>query len=265
MCVRPGRFLANPTLSHLAGLLDRSLGTQAPAEEGGDLQDALLAAVERAAARLSSPPRGATVASRPRVVLVTGATGFVGSSLLVEIARQSSARIVALVRGRDRADATARLRAACERIGVIWSEVLAARITVEVGDLAEPRLGLTGDVYAAGRRGRRIYHCGARVDSWAYRDLRRPTWRHRRESSSGPNRRLKVFVTSPMESSRPCNAGAARSRDDSPSRRVATARYPLQVGGRALDRARTGARHPGVGVPAGHRDGRGRLTHLQPT
>ncbi|WP_446462105.1 SDR family oxidoreductase [Streptomyces sp. BRA346] len=50
--------------------------------------------------------------AEPRHVLLTGATGFLGSFLLRDLLRTTSARIHCLIRGVDEADARARLGAA---------------------------------------------------------------------------------------------------------------------------------------------------------
>jgi amino acid adenylation domain-containing protein/thioester reductase-like protein len=109
----------------------------------------------------------------PRQVLLTGATGFIGTHLLRELVERTGARVVCLVRGTDDDDARARLVAAATGLGT-WDSTVAARTEVIAGDLALPRLGLTPARFVAlGRRLDAIVHCGAQVNLMlGYRALR---------------------------------------------------------------------------------------------
>src|SRR6185436_9955293 len=74
-------------------------------------------------------------------LLLTGATGFLGMELLARYLERTERTVYALVRGRDDAEAKARLRAAVARVldvpGRFDHRVLAVR-----GDIAQPGLGL---------------------------------------------------------------------------------------------------------------------------
>jgi thioester reductase-like protein len=103
--------------------------------------------------------------TRPaRHVLLTGATGFVGSFLLAELLATTEARVSCLVRGRNPAEATARLRRSLERYDLPL-DGLDGRVDVVVGELSAPWFGLApaaldqlaGSVDA-------ILHNGAKVD-----------------------------------------------------------------------------------------------------
>jgi long-chain acyl-CoA synthetase len=72
-------------------------------------------------------------------VLLTGATGFVGSELLLRYVRQAGRRVYALVRGRDPGEATQRLRNAIAPLG---EELPADRVVAVPADLERPQLGL---------------------------------------------------------------------------------------------------------------------------
>nr|ALP32042.1 CycB [Streptomyces sp. NCIB 11649] len=103
----------------------------------------------------------------PRHILLTGATGFLGSFLLRDLLRSTSARIHCLVRGADASDARARLTAAAA-----WYETGADldfdRIDIAVGDLAEPALGLDEAAFdELARNVDVVYHAGASVN-WLY-------------------------------------------------------------------------------------------------
>ncbi|GAQ62821.1 type I polyketide synthase [Streptomyces scabiei] len=114
------------------------------------------------------------VAVDPREILLTGATGFLGAFLLRDLMRSTRARVHCLVRGTDRADAERRLHA-----NLTWYEVLDEvdrdRISVIVGDLSAPRLGLTEEEFDdLSRIVDVVHHAGATV-SWLqpYTALRR--------------------------------------------------------------------------------------------
>lgn len=79
----------------------------------------------------------------PRRILLTGATGFLGSHLLLDLLRHSDAHVVCLVRADDDATATRRLEQAVRGYALPWSREVLRRVTPLAGDLREPRLGLT--------------------------------------------------------------------------------------------------------------------------
>jgi thioester reductase-like protein len=82
-----------------------------------------------------------------RAVLLTGATGFVGTEVLIRYLERSDRHVVALVRAADDDQAAARLRATLER-ACGDGDAHAGRVTAVAGDLTAPRLGL-GDRWAA--------------------------------------------------------------------------------------------------------------------
>ncbi|MEU2053261.1 thioester reductase domain-containing protein [Streptomyces bungoensis] len=81
----------------------------------------------------------------PRRVLLTGATGFLGSHLLLDLLRHSDAHVHCLVRAADEEAATARLGEQLRSYRLPWSAEVRRRITVLPGDLRRPRLGLTDE------------------------------------------------------------------------------------------------------------------------
>ena len=109
--------------------------------------------------------------SRARVVLLTGATGFVGKVVLETLLRRREAlgidRVLALVRARDPEHADARLRA-----DVVGSACFAAqppgwekRVEALAGDVTRPRLGLTPEAQArVAAEVTQIIHCAASVE-----------------------------------------------------------------------------------------------------
>ncbi len=111
----------------------------------------------------------------PRCILLTGATGFLGSHLLLDLLRGSDAQVVCLVRAQDDADALDRLAAALTRFLLPWSPEVRRRVTVLTGDLREPNLGLSDERWAAlADEVDAIVNVGAAVDFLrGYRSLRR--------------------------------------------------------------------------------------------
>ncbi|MEV4998886.1 non-ribosomal peptide synthetase [Streptomyces niveus] len=107
----------------------------------------LAALTATAATPATRPERRRT--RTPRTVLLTGATGFVGSRLLYELLERTDLTVLCLTRGRDDSHARHRLLAALSAQGLGHAANLtgyAARITAVAGDLARPGFGL-----AAGR------------------------------------------------------------------------------------------------------------------
>ncbi|WP_370947030.1 thioester reductase domain-containing protein [Amycolatopsis sp. cg5] len=143
----------------LVAALDRELGVRFELDEvfadarPGRLAGRWLAAAEPAGSDLeliaadlsladdlpwcdSPPPRV------PGVILLTGATGFLGGHLLLELLRRGDAQVVCLVRGADDEDAARRLGDALAGWDLPWSGEVRRRVRVIAGDIRRPRLGL---------------------------------------------------------------------------------------------------------------------------
>ena len=104
-----------------------------------------------AAADFAAPPNGAA----RDVVLLTGATGFLGAFLLAQLARAPQPllcgrQIVCLVRAKDDGAALVRLEQRLRFYG-LWDEALRLgdRLRAVAADLAQPRLGLSPHAYCA--------------------------------------------------------------------------------------------------------------------
>nr|ABW71853.1 nonribosomal peptide synthetase [Streptomyces refuineus subsp. thermotolerans] len=94
-------------------------------------------------------------------VLLTGATGFLGSHLLDELQR-AGRRVCCLVRAGSVEEARGRLRAAFEKFALDPSRL--DRAEIWLGDLARPRLGL-GDGFAArAHEVGEVYHAAAHIN-----------------------------------------------------------------------------------------------------
>ncbi|WP_067855666.1 thioester reductase domain-containing protein [Nocardia shimofusensis] len=79
----------------------------------------------------------------PRRILLTGATGFLGSHLLLDLLRHSDAHVVCLIRAENEDAASQRLIEALRRFALPSSREVLRRVTPLAGDLREPRLGLS--------------------------------------------------------------------------------------------------------------------------
>ncbi|MFL6075228.1 MAG: non-ribosomal peptide synthetase [Mycobacteriales bacterium] len=152
-----------PTVAQLAAATDQA--EPPPAVDHADLAAEL--AAELAADTVL--PAGITAAGREparpeRRVLLTGATGFLGSFLLRELLDRTGAEVYCLVRADDVTRAAERVRASLSRYG-LWDERYRPRIVPVPGDLARPSLGLDGRQFAdLASRVDAIYHNGARVN-----------------------------------------------------------------------------------------------------
>ncbi|WP_278194063.1 non-ribosomal peptide synthetase [Streptomyces sp. AN091965] len=150
-------FLAAPTPGGLGSLV-ATLGT-------GDAAPADVP-VPESEARLTPSlrfPAGVRFGARPRHVLLTGTTGFVGAFLLRELLERTDADVHCLVRAASREAGRTRLDDVLRSYGITVGSG-GRRVHVVRGDLAEDRLGLDAAVW---RRLRddvdTIVHAGAYV------------------------------------------------------------------------------------------------------
>lgn len=139
------RWLASRGLDVTVGPVP--VPSQAPSSPAPDDDLALIAADLAAADRL--PWVDLPEPLPPRRILLTGATGFLGSHLLLDLLRRSEAHVVCLVRAEDDAHAERRLGEALAGFQVPWSAEVRRRVTVLAGDLRRPRLGLSGEQWAS--------------------------------------------------------------------------------------------------------------------
>ena len=100
----------------------------------------------------------------PGRVFLTGATGLLGVNLLGELLRTTGAEVQCLVRARSAREGFLRITRQLMSYEV-WDDAFEARIAPIVGDLAEPRFGLSESGFRALAEGAdTIYHCGAEVN-----------------------------------------------------------------------------------------------------
>ena len=163
-----GRFVQAPTVATLARLLP------------GGGREAMAACVDWTAEGALDPAIRPTPDAPPRTaapadVLLTGATGFLGAFLLAELLARTGGRVHCLVRARDRAEGTGRIRSRLGEAGV-WRKGDEGRIVAVPGDLAEARLGLGAQEFRrlAASVGSVLHAAGAVDFVRPYRLLRGP-------------------------------------------------------------------------------------------
>jgi len=157
---RLGDLFEHPTITRLAGCI---VGRDAPAEEEDP------AVRERRLRRRIRLPQDIVpdptqqALTPPRDVLLTGATGFVGAHLLVDLLDAVEGTVACLVRADSAEDARRRLEAALREHGT-WRDDVPSRTAALPGDLARRDLGLDGPTLdgLAGRLDT-VVHCGAHV------------------------------------------------------------------------------------------------------
>ena len=109
---------------------------------------------------------------RPREVLLTGATGFLGVHLLCELLTSTTARVHCLVRAPSAAHALRRIARAAQRYGLGRLDL--GRVVPLAGDLAQPGLSLPSGTFSElAKTIDVIYHAGAAVNFiYPYEELR---------------------------------------------------------------------------------------------
>lgn len=99
-----------------------------------------------------------------RQVLMTGASGYVGAYVVHELMLQTEAEVICLVRAATPEDGRHRVLANLRRYGLVTPD-LERRLSVVLGDLTEPHLGLPEDEFQAlARRIDTIFHSAAWVN-----------------------------------------------------------------------------------------------------
>ncbi len=100
-------------------------------------------------------------------ILLTGATGFLGSYLLSTLLRETTATVLCLVRSSGKKEGQNRIQQNLKSFG-LWEFGLEERIRVIPGDLSRPRLGWSKRQYQAlSKQVNVIYHAAADVN-WVY-------------------------------------------------------------------------------------------------
>ncbi|MEF1253474.1 thioester reductase domain-containing protein [Vibrio sp. M260112] len=96
--------------------------------------------------------------------LLTGATGFVGAHLCASILRNTSKQVVCLVRAQDALQGLERVKRQLMALK-LWCDEYQGRMSIVVGDLSLPQLGLSADSWdRLAQSVSHIVHCGAWVN-----------------------------------------------------------------------------------------------------
>lgn len=103
-----------------------------------------------------------------RVVVLTGANGFLGRFLALEQLRKPGGHLVCLVRGADDVAARARLDASFASDPALareWSALAAGRLDVLAADMSQPGLGLAAETWdRLARQATEVVHAAAAVN-----------------------------------------------------------------------------------------------------
>jgi amino acid adenylation domain-containing protein/thioester reductase-like protein len=127
-------LLDNPAAAQLAALIEGRRG-------GGAAQEETVLMERDSAVSARLPARAVGRAARLRTVLVTGATGFVGSRLVYDLLTRTDLRVWCLTRATD--DEAARQRVIVSMTGRgLWKTAFGERVEAFAGELGEPGLGL---------------------------------------------------------------------------------------------------------------------------
>jgi nonribosomal peptide synthetase MxcG len=159
----------HPSVSELARALMQAEAAQSL--RAGLPREQLLRDAELCDA-LTVPSELLPLQTNVRQVLLTGATGFVGSYLLAELLRQPALHVVCLVRADSDASARARLLAELGTRGVVLAD--RERVQVLAADLSKPELGLAADTFQRlAQECELIYHAAANISlARSYASLR---------------------------------------------------------------------------------------------
>jgi amino acid adenylation domain-containing protein/thioester reductase-like protein len=165
-CAAAGVTMSASDLAADVPLRDLARGLGAgPAMSASVLDDAAALPPDLAARIAAAPP---ATHRTPGAILVTGATGFLGSRLVLELGQRSGATILCLVRAHDAGHAWQRLRAACDAHAPGGLEALGRRVRVIPGDVTAPALGLDARAHdALASEIDAVYHCAAQVNMLA--------------------------------------------------------------------------------------------------
>lgn len=151
---------STPTVAGIAAAIDAIKGGGAAAAAGGvDLQKEVQLPDAISTQSLAPAASGA-----PSAVLLTGATGFLGSFLLQQLLDQlPAATVYCHVRAADEAEAMKRVQQTMTTC-MIWRDEYRARIVPVLGDLGKARLGMSEAQWSAlADRIDAIVHNGAYV------------------------------------------------------------------------------------------------------
>jgi len=141
----------NPTLAQLAADIDRSLDPvglrfDSQKTDFANQEEYYANAVADLQKQLPSTFEAfASTGSEASTVFLTGATGFLGAYILSDLLT-FGAKVIAHVRAKDTKEALERLKQTCKAYG-IWSDEWQSSLQCVIGDLEQPHLGMTPEVF----------------------------------------------------------------------------------------------------------------------
>jgi thioester reductase-like protein len=154
-------LFANPSVRAMADAIDAARAKDGASKAGRAALDFRAEAVLDEAIVPEAP---AHPIPDPAHILLTGATGFIGSFLLAELLEQTEADVACLVRARSADEAGKRIESALRHYKV-WKPACQSRIRPLAGDLGQPKLGLSQDIFGGlAQTVDAIFHNGAAVN-----------------------------------------------------------------------------------------------------
>lgn len=191
LIIPPPLLMANSRISHLAEALTQARDPDDGCDEA-DGQLALREAMECGAMSAVDLRRDVaidkewsdlvtkaisccpTLPPMPENVLITGASGFLGSRLLYELLQATDARVSCLVRCRGTDEGLGKIEKALAGHGKGLNKEHRSRLQVLNGDLGQPHFGLDADHWRRlAEQIDTVYHCAAYVNMLLpYADLR---------------------------------------------------------------------------------------------
>ena len=151
-------FFERATVAELAEMVESVRAQQATSPNGGDLFARQAQHGHSAKERFdflrqeaeldpNIQPANSPYQPRPlRRLLMTGATGFVGAYMVHYFMEQTDILLDCLVRAKDVPAGLDRIRKQCQSLG-LWDEKYAERINPVLGDISQPKLGLSPTNY----------------------------------------------------------------------------------------------------------------------
>lgn len=156
----------NLTIEALARVYESRAGEGSVAPSTTSTDEAMmLADLERMAGQFNTLSTELPQASNTAAILLTGATGWIGSHLLVELLEKTDKDIYCLVRASSITEAQARIASSAGMGAARLSDQQKSRIHLVCGDLTLPGLGLDDEAWHhLSRHIGAIYHLGADVN-----------------------------------------------------------------------------------------------------
>lgn len=141
-----------------------TVGSLATRIHAGESEDCFVDLSKEAVLDDAIRPIDGSFAEVPGAILLTGATGFVGRFLLIQLLQDTDATLYCLVRAKSPAEARRRLKETLVKWD-LWRETFADRIVPVPGDLRAARLGMDEATYEhlAGTIDA-VYHCATQMN-----------------------------------------------------------------------------------------------------